>query len=203
MLLLRCLLPCAMAGSSLLGCASLAAPPARGAAAQPPETFDPDLSVLPAGAVARYDSQRFEIRFAGPKQQPTLMRGTRVTAEPDFRKAYRELMHTSELDMLAHKRARHDNPKMIAAATGMTLLGVGGIALLASPGSGCSKNEASCAKGAVSAALFAAGGLYGLGCEALKGVKCLEDQGHFLKREELEQSVAAYNIALVTSLRSR
>jgi hypothetical protein len=167
------------------------------------ETFDPDLSALPPDAGAKYQAQRFEIRFAGAKLSPTFVRAHLTTQEADFRKAYRQLVHTSELDVIARQRAKRANPKTLAIASGMTILGVGSLVVLGLPQSGCSNNAASCGKGAVSAALIAGAGLYTLGCEAVKGVNCLLDGwlgGQWLNRQEMESSVAEYNRALVRSL---
>jgi hypothetical protein len=188
--------------------------------AAPPVTIvnvDPSLDGLSAEARATYARLHVALESRGPK--PTeyqLTRGGRLLTEHDFRGAYRDVTHSTDLDVEARARAKRKNGRAIAGAVGLTLLGIGGLTTLGlvqpsvcsraanaqSPG-GCAKVGES----VVILALMSGYGIYSLGCEAVKGVNCLLDGNIAPVGNELTQAAALpfvdrYNTALVAALRA-
>jgi hypothetical protein len=153
-------------------------------------------------ALDAYDQQRVAVVESGGKKAPVvLMRNGTVLPEAEFRKQYRIVVGSGDLDLDAWRRARRNNAKAVALASGMTVLGVGGLVLMATTKQppGC----LNCGKAVVGSLTFAGAGLYLLGCEVVKGVRCVMDGsfgGTGLTRESAAYFVEQYNAALVRSL---
>jgi hypothetical protein len=167
-------------------------------ATKPVEGENVELSLA---ALDAYDHRRITLLSNGGKKSVVLVRDGSVLPEAEFRKDYRTVVGSNDLDLDAWQRARRNNAKAVALASGMTVVGIGGLVLIATTKEppGCP----GCAKGVVGSLTFAGAGLYFLGCEMVKGVRCILDGsfgGTGLTRESAARFVDEYNQALARSL---
>jgi hypothetical protein len=153
--------------------------------------------------LAEYDRGRVSIVATGKKPDFVLVQNGAPLTEVEFRKVYRRVVGTDDLERDAWSRARRNNAKAVAMASGFTVVGIGGLVWVAA-----SKEPAgcpNCAKAVVGSTLFTGVGLYALGCEVVKGARCILD-GNFgfagagLSRQAAAYFVDQYNAALVRSL---
>jgi len=200
--------------ASLAACAPVAPPKAPVATVGPPvTTIAAPVASAPASASAPTaeltDAERELYRHGSvalrvPDAHPSdfvLEQDARPLTEAEFRKLYRETVHSNELDAIVEKRAAKRVLMVAATGTGLAVLGVGSVVLAALPRTGCMQKP-TCPKGVGGALLLAGSGLYMVGCVAAKGARCLVDgdvviRGAGLSREEAEHYVARYDAALV------
>jgi hypothetical protein len=198
-----------VAVSSLFGCATAnTASPALSPLPAIALSYPDDLS---ADARAVYERERIVVHIPSGRKSDTLymMRNTHAITEKEFRARYFTMTHSNDLEVDAKRRAIASNPYVIASGVAATVVGIGGLVILGVTGS-CSKASGASAcssEGRAVLGLLAIGGagVYTLGCEAIKGSRCLLDgdvgiAGSSLNRENMEHFAARYNAALYDSL---
>ncbi len=187
----------ALALLPLLACA----PACTSATPLPPRTpaVELDEATVDPSPEARYRHESVALR-PDPKDRDavTLVQAGHVVTVNEFRKLYADVTRAPDLDALLHRRARRKTAAAVGVSTGLLVAGAGALALYGAAGGPC---NASCGKGIVGALAFAGGGLYGLGCLAMKGSRCLEDgnfavKGSGLHPDEAARFVTRYDAAL-------
>jgi hypothetical protein len=169
------------------------------------EALIPEASQLDPHLLVEYEHERISIQ-PGQKAGVVLFRDGETLSERDFRKSYRSVVGSDDLDQDAWRRARRSNATVVAAASGFTVLGVGGFVIL-----GVSKQPArnpNFGKALVGSAIYAGAGLYVLGCEVVKGARCILDgnvgvRAANLSPEGASHFVEQYNAALLRSIEHR
>lgn len=207
----RLLLMCA-AGS--MGCAAQVAPKtafgAKADSLEAPSAYTNPGELLSPAERAAYEERRVELRDTAASSY-VLRRGDQNITETEFRKQYRELSRSDELDDNVRALAKAQNRKTVAIAAAMATGGVGSLtAISIFQPTICHKEpsgsfDAQCGKAAIgiaSLALIGLAGLAVLGCEVFKGADCLLDDGRqMLSRSAAAYFVTKYNTALLASLR--
>jgi hypothetical protein len=160
-------------------------------------------AVLDEKALGEYDRERVEIVLTGRKPDFVLEQNGVMLSEADFRKTYRTVVGSGDLDADAWRRAKKANVKVVAIASGLTVVGVGGLAWMAATRQPTTCPN--CAKAVLSLAMFSGVGLYALGCELVKGARCVYEGkvtvgGAGLRRDEARRFVDEYNAALLRSI---
>jgi hypothetical protein len=174
-----------LAAFSFLGCAKPATPPIA------PQNVEID----PRSITIRETKKGFLFAMADGRELD----------EDGFRNVYRAATASSNLDdELAHDVLKKQSLVALGMGTGMAAAGISALALLPP----CSKNsvpsEGKCLEGKATIAVVALGGLWLVGCEAVKQTDCIKD--HFveigwpksahLNRDRAQYYVDRYNDAI-------